>query len=67
MKKNDIQKVSDDQLIEGHEDIPPLVPTSGTCRRLETNLIVEMSFDTGKEVEIFYINVFNKFTLMSKV
>ena len=28
--------------------------------------MVEMSFDTGKEVEIFYINVFNKFTLMNK-
>ena len=67
MKKNDIQRVSDDQHIEGREDISLLVRTSRTCRRLETNLIVEMSFDTGKEVEIFYINVFNKFTLMNKV
>ena len=66
MKKNDIQRVSDDQHIEGHEDVPLLVRTSGTCRRLETDLMVEMSFDTGKEVEIFYINVFNKFTLMNK-
>ena len=26
--------------------------------------MVEMSFDIGKEVEMFYINVFNKFTLI---
>ena len=43
-----------DQYIEGHECILPMVRTSGKCRRLETNLIVEMSFYTGKEVEIFY-------------
>ena len=53
-KKNDIQRVSADQHIKGHECIPSMVRTSGTCRRLETNLTVEMSFDTGKEVEIFY-------------
>ena len=53
-KKNDIQRVSADQHIERHECIPPMVRTSGTCRRLETNLTMEMSFDTGKEVEIFY-------------
>ena len=53
-KKNDIQRVSVNQHIEGHECIPLMVRTSGACRRLETNLTVEMSFDTGKEVEIFY-------------
>ena len=53
-KKNYIQRVSVDQYIEGHECIPPMVRTSGTCRRLETNLTAEMSFDTSKEVEIFY-------------
>ena len=66
MKKNDIQRVSNDQHIQGHEGIPPMVQTSGTCRRLETNLTMEMSFDTGKEVKIFYINVFNKFPLITK-
>ena len=54
-KKNDIQRVSADQHIKRHECIPPMVRTGGTCRRLETNLTVEMSFDTGNEVEIFYI------------
>ena len=53
-KKNDIQRVSADELIKRHECIPPMVRTGGTCRRLETNLTMEMSFDTGKEVEIFY-------------
>ena len=53
-KKNDIQRVSADQHIKSHECIPPMVRTGGTSRRLETNLTVEMSFDTGKEVEIFY-------------
>ena len=53
-KKNDIQRVSADQHIKRHECIPPMVRTGGTSRRLETNLTVEMSFDTGKEVEIFY-------------
>lgn len=61
MTKNDIQRLSTDQLSQGQEGIPPLVQTSGTCRRLNTNLIVEMIFDTGKEVEILYINVLNKF------
>ena len=55
-KKNDIQRVSVDQHIKRHECIPPMVRTGGTCRRLETNLTVEMSFDTSKEVEIFYTN-----------
>ena len=31
----------------------PKVGTSGTCRRLETNLMVEMSFDTGKKLKYF--------------
>ena len=53
-KKNDIQRVSADQHIKRHECIPPMVRTGGTCRRLETNLTVEMSFDTGNKVEIFY-------------
>lgn len=47
MTKNDIQRLSTDQLSQGQEGIPPLVQTSGTCRRLNTNLIVEMIFDTG--------------------
>ena len=53
-KKNDIQRVSADQHIKRHECIPPMVRTGGTCRRLETNLTVEMSFDTANKVEIFY-------------
>ena len=53
-KKNDIQRVSADQHIKRHECIPPMVRTGGTCRRLETNLTMEMSFYIGKEVEIFY-------------
>ncbi|KAL6315156.1 hypothetical protein AAG906_037388 [Vitis piasezkii] len=42
MTKNDIQRLSLDQLSQGQEGIPPLVQTSGTCRRLNTNLTVEM-------------------------
>ena len=61
MTKNDIQRLSTDQLSQGQEGIPLLVQTSGTCRKLNTNLTVEMIFDTGKEVEILYINVLNKF------
>ena len=61
MTKNDIQRLNTDQLSQSQEGIPPLVQTSGTCRRLNTNLTVEMIFDTGKEVEILYINVLNKF------
>ncbi|KAL6323515.1 hypothetical protein AAG906_039092 [Vitis piasezkii] len=38
MTKNDIQRLSTDQLSQGQEGIPPLVQTSGTCRRLNTNL-----------------------------
>ncbi|KAL6331570.1 hypothetical protein AAG906_011510 [Vitis piasezkii] len=48
MTKNDIQRLSTDQLSQGQEGIPPLVQTSGTCRRLNTNLTVEMIFDTGR-------------------
>ena len=50
MIKRDIQKVSADQHIQGHEDISSLLRSSGTCRRLDTNLTVEMRFDTGIKV-----------------
>ncbi|RVW85214.1 hypothetical protein CK203_046641 [Vitis vinifera] len=49
MTKNDIQRLSTDQLSQGQEGIPPLVQTSGTCRRLNTNLTVEMIFDTAQK------------------
>ncbi|KAL6312666.1 hypothetical protein AAG906_018931 [Vitis piasezkii] len=49
MTKNDIQRLSTDQLSQGQEGIPPLVQTSGTCRRLNTNLTVEMIFDTARK------------------
>ena len=39
-----------------------MVRISATCRRL-----VEMGFNTSKEVEIFYTNVLNKFTLIQEV
>ena len=50
MIKSDIQKVSVDQHIQGHEGISSLLRSSGTCRRLDTNLTVEMRFGTGKKV-----------------
>ena len=53
MKKNDNRRVSADQHIQGHEGIHLMVGTSGTCRRLETNLMVEMSFDIGKKLKYF--------------
>ncbi|RVW73135.1 hypothetical protein CK203_060277 [Vitis vinifera] len=49
MTKNNIQRLSTDQLSQGQEGIPPLVQTSGTCRRLNTNLTVEMIFDTAQK------------------
>ncbi|WJZ91410.1 hypothetical protein VitviT2T_010485 [Vitis vinifera] len=49
MTKNDIQRLSTDQLSQGQEGIPPLVQTSGTCKRLNTNLTVEMIFDTAQK------------------
>ena len=53
MIKSEIQKVSVDQHIQGHEGISSLLRSSGTCRRLDTNLTVEMRFGTGKKLNCF--------------
>ncbi|KAL6327405.1 hypothetical protein AAG906_019718 [Vitis piasezkii] len=43
MTKNDIQRLSTDQLSQGQEGIPPLVQTSGTCREDTSGRIIGTS------------------------